>query len=174
MRFLTALLIHVLFWSLVALSIWLISGLDGSLNHSFVETAERRLQIKLAFDDMRGLLLPFASVAFVQSTVLSLIWVLIATRANPINDRQAGAYRGAWAGLFVAAVLTVLGIAWLMIWSRPLQAALQNPTTLALSVGLTVIGVTLAYYLGTAFATRPALGSAVPGAAVLHRLGRRS
>lgn len=173
MRFLRTVLVHILFWAVVALGLWLIGGREESLNQSFMETAASRLQISLALGDLRQLLLPLASIAFALSALLSLIWVWISERASPINDRQAEAYRGAWAGLFVAVLLAVGGAAWFVLWSRPLQVALQNPSTMALSVGLTVIGVTLAYYLGAVFGTRPAMAAAVPGAAALHRLGRR-
>lgn len=173
MRFLRTVLVHLLFWGVVALSLWLIGGREESLNQSFMETAASRLQISLALGDLRQLLLPLVSTAFALSALLSMIWVWISLRADPINDRQAEAYRGAWAGLFVTVLTAVGGAAWFVLWSRPLQAALQNPATMALSVGLTMIGVTLAYYLGTVFGTRPAMAAAVPGAAVLHRLGRR-
>ena len=173
MRFLRTVLVHLLFWGVVALSLWLIGGREESLNQSFMETASSRLQISLALNDLRQLLLPMVSVAFALSTLLSMVWVWITLRADPINDRQAEAYRGAWAGLFVTGLTAVGGTGWFVLWSRPLQAALQNPATMALAVGLTMSGVALAYYLGTVFATRPAMAAAVPGAAALHRLGRR-
>lgn len=173
MRFLRTVLVHLLFWGVVAIGLWLIGGREESLNPGFMETASSRLQIELALGDLRQLLLPLASIAFALSALMSLVWVWITVRADPINDRQAEAYRGAWAGLFVTVLAAVGGEAWFMLWSRPLQAALQNPATLALSVGLTMAGVALAYYLGTVFSTRPAMAAAVPGAAVLHRLGRR-
>ena len=64
MRFLRTVLVHLLFWGVVALSLWLIGGREESLNQSFMETAASRLQISLALGDLRQLLLPLVSTAF--------------------------------------------------------------------------------------------------------------
>ena len=42
MRFLRTVLVHLLFWGVVAITLWLIGGREESLNPGFMETASSR------------------------------------------------------------------------------------------------------------------------------------
>jgi magnesium-transporting ATPase (P-type) len=112
-------------------------------------------------ENARGTLMMWVFTCFLVSWLSSSLFLAMAERSRPANEREAANKKGLWAGMLVVTLAAIAFTAWLNLIEPGVSIALASGTFMtALLVG--GILAVLAYYLATALAVKLVMRPSVP------------
>ena len=142
--------------------IWLLMRSDSSLATSLIE---RMINSPGALQRVReeamGHVWLWCAVSVSAAFVLSTIWIVLAERASPVDDREARSMTASWAGMFIFTIAAFAAIGYLQIVGSGISAFV-NAKAIAIG-GIACLVITcVAYYVGTLIGVKKTMRPSVP------------
>lgn len=160
-----SLLIHALFAAILAgLALWLTGAIEyaSEQQRRIYETApDPALALETVLGDARLNVIGWNVGALCVSWLASTVFVAVAERSLPRNEREGGSRTPAWFGLMVFVVLSTAIAWWRQVDLTGVGAVLVSGSYLALNVAGYVL-VVFAFWLASAMTVKMTMRPSVP------------